>query len=207
MRRQKEHLKMWQGTRRQEKQRWEICTTDTGPGVETDRLTLLIKIGIIIKCLWDSDPEFDMTNGSIVGKVACETRFSLWFGSQRRKSAPEIPMVFHVKYDGKQGKTGLERIFLPYRPVWKRCRYQNPYGKPDQARKTKGKTNWLQGKPNCPNKSAVKPNLDQKSGCKEKKIRKQPKAQNDRKWHRKIGWDNEQTEISRCGRGIKWHRW
>ena len=70
MRRQKEHLKMWQETPRQEKQRWEICTTDTGPGVETDRLTLLIKIGIIIKCLWDSDPEFDMTNGSIVGKVA-----------------------------------------------------------------------------------------------------------------------------------------
>ena len=94
MRRQKEHLKMWQETRRQEKQRWEICTTDTGPGVETDRLTLLIKIGIIIKCLWDSDPEFDMTNGSIVGKVACETRFSLWFGSQRRKSAPETRFLW-----------------------------------------------------------------------------------------------------------------
>ena len=140
-------------------------------------------------CLWD--PFFHAIRVSEKKKCSCDP----------------FPMVFHVKYDGKQGKTGLERIFLPYRPVWKRRRYQNPYGKPDQARKTKGKMNWLQGKPNCPNKSAVKPNLGQKSGCKEKKIRKQPKAQNDRKWHRKIGWDNEQTEISRCGRGIKWHRW
>ena len=35
-----------------------------------------------------------MTNGSIVGKVVCETRFSLCFGSQRRKSAPETRFLW-----------------------------------------------------------------------------------------------------------------
>ena len=30
----------------------------------------------------------------------------------------ELSLIhIYVKYDGKQGKTGLERIFLPYRPV------------------------------------------------------------------------------------------
>ena len=93
-------------------------------------------------CLWD--PLFPVIRVSEKKKHLWDPFFSVIRVSEKKKcSWDPFPMVFHVKYDGEQGKSGLERIFLPYRPVWKRCRYQNPYGKPDQAQKTKGKMNWF----------------------------------------------------------------
>ena len=62
-----------------------------------------------------------MTNGSIVGKVACETRFSLGFGSQRRKSAPETRFLWPFM---------LNMMEIKGKRVWRGyfCR-TDPFGK------------------------------------------------------------------------------